>query len=679
MTRIDLPLRHVALFSSGVGFFSRAANISGAGECELLFKSGQINDILKSLVLLDPHGGARHVSYDAQEDASKYLQEAGIKLDPGTSLANILRGFQGVECSMKMVDGRALTGRIISVHTRHIKRENETADSTQRTILETLSVLGQDGITTVPLEDVASLQVLDEARRSDFANALQMLGAERGGERRAVRIHFESDKPEEREVRVNYGHEVPLWKTSYRLVLGESAPFLQGWAIVENTGEEDWENVELSLVAGRPISFVQDLYSPLHAHRPRVAPQIIESPLPQLYEQVLEDAPAPRAPASGMAMDHVEMERTRGGGAVMRRSGFFAMGGSEATASAPAPLRAESSSDMFASHLEAEEMGGSAAQGSERGELFEYAIAHPVSIARRTSALVPIVGGSIEGEKLSIYNPDVFPRALRGFLLKNTSGVHLAGGPMTIFDDGLYAGDAQVADITPGDSRLLSYAVDLDIIARHEERTQPNVQIALKAVDGVLRWTTRMRRVSKFEFRNTGSKARTILVQRPLDSWSIVSPEYEKTPGEARFRVPIEPGQKINFEVVREKKGTDTFHLSNATETQILEVASHDLASPALRAALEELAAMKKAEAQARAREAAPQRQISAIEKEQERIRANMDKLDRKSALYLQYVSKLTSQEQRIEELRGQLESAQAEVANAQETVAEFVRNFNFE
>jgi hypothetical protein len=97
MPRIDLPLRHAALFSSGVGFFSRAATLSGAGECEMLFKADDINDILKSLVLLDPHGGARHVSYGAKEEVQKYLQQAGIALSPNASLANVLRQFQGVE------------------------------------------------------------------------------------------------------------------------------------------------------------------------------------------------------------------------------------------------------------------------------------------------------------------------------------------------------------------------------------------------------------------------------------------------------------------------------------------------------------------------------------------------------------------------------------------------------
>jgi len=53
---------------------------------------------------------------------------------------------------------------------------------------------------------------------------------------------------------------------------------LQGWAIVDNTVGEDWNNVELSLVAGAPQSFIQQLSQPYYGRRAVV-------PLPQEYQQ----------------------------------------------------------------------------------------------------------------------------------------------------------------------------------------------------------------------------------------------------------------------------------------------------------------------------------------------------------------------------------------------------------
>src|SRR5256885_10775389 len=59
---------------------------------------------------------------------------------------------------------------------------------------------------------------------------------------------------------------------------------LQGWAIVENQTDNDWTDVQLSLVSGRPISFVQDLYQPLYVPRPVVVPELFASLMPQTYD-----------------------------------------------------------------------------------------------------------------------------------------------------------------------------------------------------------------------------------------------------------------------------------------------------------------------------------------------------------------------------------------------------------
>jgi hypothetical protein len=568
---------------------------------------------------------------------------------------------------------------LISVHTRTNEtrsvREIEGAEARthEKSTHDSLSIFGANGLQPVSLNDVSALQVLDETRRRDFEQALAMLGGERGGDRRAVSIHFGSDKPEAREVRVSYGHEVPLWKTSYRLVLGEGAPFLQGWAIVENTGEEDWNDIRLSLIAGRPISFVQDLYSPLHATRPTVAPQILPSPLPQLYEQVLEPAPAPPAYGGAMAFDDVPAPAAAGArSAKMKR---------EMVQSPPMNLAMSRTAEDHPDYMMAmEEMTPEepAAQGAERGELFEYSIAHPVSIARRTSAMVPIVASDIEGEKLSIYNPRVFERPLRGFLFKNTSGVHLAGGPLTVFDDDLYAGDAQISDVTKNDERLISFAVDLDLSARTEENLGPDVQVAMKAVDGVLRIESKLRRRTKYTFRNSGSREHMVLIQAPIDGWDITAPQPEKTPGEVRFRVSVSPGATVNFEVLREKAGADVIDLSYADEAQLVTLSSNALASGALGKALKNLAGLKKNETAARRRQESLTSQLKSIGEEQGRIRANMESLDHKSELYNRYVAKLSAQEEKIESLQAQIEAAREQKEAAIEAVRKAVRAFSF-
>ena len=107
----------------------------------------------------------------------------------------------------------------------------------------------------------------------------------RDQDKKPVTINFTGDG--ERHVRIGYVVETPVWKTSYRLILPAGAqdkPKIQGWAIVENQTDNDWNGVQLSLVSGRPISFIQDLYQPLYIPRPVVQPELYVSLTPQQYD-----------------------------------------------------------------------------------------------------------------------------------------------------------------------------------------------------------------------------------------------------------------------------------------------------------------------------------------------------------------------------------------------------------
>src|SRR5207248_1522077 len=96
------------------------------------------------------------------------------------------------------------------------------------------------------------------------------------------------------------------------------------------------------------------------------------------------------------------------------------------------------------------------AAGQSAGELFAYNITTPVTLPRQQAAMIPVVAQDVEGEKVSIYNADTGARyPLNAIRLRNTSGLHLKGGPVTLFDEGVYAGDAKMEDIPPGDSRLI--------------------------------------------------------------------------------------------------------------------------------------------------------------------------------------------------------------------------------
>ncbi len=285
------------------------------------------------------------------------------------------------------------------------------------------------------------------------------------------------------EVRVGYIQEAPVWKTSYRLVLDdEDKPFLQGWAIVENTTEDDWKDVRLSLVSGRPISFVMDLYSPLYAARPTVVPELYASLRPQVYEQDLSQAGrlAEGEQRRGLRMSSLAAEPAdvpaapaqsfgRGGGGF---GGAGVRGGATMAAGA-------SDADFDLEGRTLQESLVAAAQGSDIGELFRYDIKDEVTLARQRSAMLPIINDSVEGEKVSIYNAAVHTKhALNGVRLKNSSDLHLMQGPVTVFDGGAYAGDARIPDLPSGGERLLSYALDLEVEVAPTSDARPQTLIS---------------------------------------------------------------------------------------------------------------------------------------------------------------------------------------------------------
>ena len=120
---------------------------------------------------------------------------------------------------------------------------------------------------TVDLSAASGIRFPDAKLQAQFKDYLAALAAARSKDKRSV--YIDSSDAKEREVVASYMIPAAVWKSSYRLIFGEKGqPTLEGWAIVDNTTGEDWTKVQLSLVSGRPISFVSQLYAPKYVQRP---------------------------------------------------------------------------------------------------------------------------------------------------------------------------------------------------------------------------------------------------------------------------------------------------------------------------------------------------------------------------------------------------------------------------
>ncbi|MBD3291639.1 MAG: hypothetical protein GF393_01840, partial [Armatimonadia bacterium] len=262
----DLPLSHVVLYSSGVGFFQHEGMVHDAQTVELSFRAEQINDILKSMVLQDHSGGTiGPVTYAPRDPLERTLRSFAVDIADEPTLGELLSRLRGAEVAISTTTGGKVTGTVLGTEFQ----EKSVDDNVVR--FEVVNIVNDAGMQQVPIWHIEDAKLLSEELSTDLRKALSAIAANRDVSKRGVELHFKGDGA--RQVSVGYLLETPVWKTSYRLVVDEGESFLQGWAIVENTTDDDWEQVNLALVSGRPVSFTQDLYQPLYTDRPEVPVQ----------------------------------------------------------------------------------------------------------------------------------------------------------------------------------------------------------------------------------------------------------------------------------------------------------------------------------------------------------------------------------------------------------------------
>src|SRR3984957_11051849 len=279
-----LSIGQVVLFSSGVGYFQREGSVEDDARVDLSFPVSDINDLIKSMVLRDQDGGSiSAISIDSSAPTERTLKSFAINLTSNPTFADILNQARGEKVEVAVSNAGAgnavaLNGTIVGVEKQKQQVNKDTVE------IAALNLWCADGMRGVKLADVQRVRFINAVIESEFRKALETLAMSHDTQKKAVSIRFVGEG--KRRVKVGYVIENPIWKTSYRLVLGtkaEEKPYLQGWAVVENPTDEDWKDVRMALVSGRPISFQMDLYTPLYVSRPIVVPELFQSLRPVAY------------------------------------------------------------------------------------------------------------------------------------------------------------------------------------------------------------------------------------------------------------------------------------------------------------------------------------------------------------------------------------------------------------
>jgi hypothetical protein len=680
---LQLPVSRVVLFNSGVGYFQREGSVTGNAQVDLTFPVRDINDLLKSMVLQDLDGGQIGlVRYDADAPLAHTLQSFQINLHGNPSLADLLTQARGrkVEVSLQssnVAQPATLTGSIVGLETSKRIVDKETLTTTLLTLWCT------DGLRRIDLKEVQRLRFLDAQLEGEFREALRALASSSDARRKGVTLHFSGEG--KRRVRVGYVVENPIWKTSYRLVLDqEQAPYLQGWATVENATEEDWKDVGVVLVSGRPLSFRMDLYTPLYVPRPLVRPNLFASLVPPTYSGDLMHRPGEAREASDKAIEKPEEEASNRYRSLLesqkRVKRFTGSLRGEELRKANEQLDQLADEELH-QRMELGQSVQSMASGVQLGESFQYAIAQPVSLNRQKSALLPILGQDIEAERVSIYNEGVQSEfALRGLRLENATDLHLMQGPITVFEGSTYAGDARLPDLKPHEKRLISYAVDLGCEVKPRQESSTGTLTQVKAVKGILHTTTKQRQVRSYTITNRNPEARTVIIEHPVrDPFTLVdTPKPAETTRDVyRFEVKVDASKTEKLTVTEEMDVGSSIQLASSNDQQIQVFLRSPIVSEAVKQGLQKALEMRHTLARTQREIQELQRRLNVIEKDQERLRANLKAMPSTAKAYKRYLDKFDVQEDEIEKLHTQIEKLEANRHLQQKAFDDFLVSFS--
>jgi hypothetical protein len=646
-TTTDVPVTKVVLFSSGVGYFEHAGSVRGNSATELRFKTSQINDILKSIVLQDQDGGrVGAISYPSQDPLAKTLRSFQVDITQNPSLAQLLNQLRGARLTIQS-QAEKLSGIILGVETRVKAGEKGETYS-----VAVLNLLTGATLRAVELPSINNLTLDDPQLQEELTRALGALVQARDQDKKPVTINFTGAG--ERHVRIGYVVETPVWKTSYRLLLDDKAKFgkLQAWAIVENQTESDWNGISLALVSGRPISFMMDLYQPLYSTRPTVVPELYASLRPQVY-------------AGGIVADtaRVAMKTAMSAPATLPRIGYDREGRPTASRLEEVVVTSAVLGSTI-SNLDAAASVQSVAAAEKLGALFQYTVAD-VTLARQKSAMLPIITDSIELERLSIYNASVLrSNPLNGVLLKNTTGKHLLQGPLTVLDKGSYAGDARIDNVPPGQDRLLSYGIDLEMLVDNTKNTQRGAVLTAKIEKGEMIISRKLVSSQEYAANNKTGKDKVLVIEHPIrQGWHLVDTQkpFETTPSLYRFKGTAVANKVTVLTVKEEVVQDETIMLASANLDQLVYYSRTGEGGAeipkSVRDALAKAIQLKQASVDVERDIAMRNQRVAEITAEQNRIRENMKTVAPATQYYDRLLAKLNEQESAIETLQKEREA----------------------
>ena len=663
-----LQLKRVTLSSAGVGYFEYEATVTGDAALQLTVKLADVDDVLKSLVVFDDQGTVGGLSLPGREPLAQLLRALPFAQDALNSQLSLLTALRGAQ--VQVVTGKGvLVGRIVSVEP--FKRAPLGGQATP-TEAHRLSLMTQQGLQSVVLEDAQSLQFTDATLRAQIELALQGMASERAGDTRTIDIV--SKGAGTRLVRVGYVGVVPIWKMSYRLTLPSdvasaagndqarppASAQLQGWAVVENLGAVDWRNVTLTLTSGRPVAFRQSLYESYFNERPKVAVQLPTRIVPN----------ADGGLTGGVRRESSDAESLEQSNFAVRAAMAPPAPSSAAPrpAAAPAPMMRMASPAPASKSREANAAAGASdwAQASDvavltdTGTQVSFRFSEPVNVAAGRSFAVPIVSARVPTQRIAQWQPQVGGQTpLAAVELRNSSAVTWPAGAVTVLESGAgggaFLGDAQLTALPAGDSRTLPFASEQRMaVVQSQQRADDVRRVRLEGA--VLISQSVVTLTQQFTVRSSADTAQALYAEAAkYAQFTLIDPPKGGNvtiQGEAgnnyRLSLAVQPRRDNRFALVQERPVESRQELASvglATLKALQRLAVDD----ASRTKLTQLIALNEVLLVAQLGEATAQQRVDRLRQDQERVRENLRAVEPGSALHKRYSASLAKSESDME------------------------------
>lgn len=739
-----LPVKRVVLYKNGVGYFEHAARVHGTQDLSIDFTTAQLNDVLKSLTAVDlGEGRVSSVRYNSIAPLGERLKTLRLPFGEQVTQAEYLSALRGARVEVRSGSAMA-AGRLLSVE--RIRKQRAKDDFEDVTSFSLITDAGE--MRNFELGGVTPVRIAERELTDEVGRYLGLIGSSRARDVR--RMSFAATGTGDRDIFVSYISEVPVWKSTYRILFPEKPgdkPLLQGWAIVDNTIGEDWKDVQLSLVAGAPQSFIQEISQPFYARRPVIPLPEAVMLTPQSHEaavqfgrleQMAQLVPGVshattsldgivKDPAGAMvsgarvtvrneetgvsqvtttdARGHYHFTDLQPGNSALfvNAPGFqrfnltnvylgigrtneidatMNVGATNDTVevtAAPAPVET-----MSASLVSTVEQQGTEAEGKSAGDFFEYKIKQKITIGKNQSALVPILQGHIEAEKVTLWNPESAP--LLALWVKNTSGQVLDAGSFNVLEGDTFAGEGVLETIHPDERRLLSYAGDAAVHVKYAGEASEKPFRRVRIAKGIMLTTREERKLNKFTIRNADTSSRQVIVEYPAEKGWELTPATPK-PEESsesfhRFRVPVEAGRTSELTVEAIHPLEDRFELTNLDLDEVNVMVQQKRVTPAIQQAFDSILKQKLKAEEIADQMAEGKRESDQITGDQGRLRENMKALKGSSeekSLLQRYVSQLDSQESRLATLRKQMSDLTAQENQAKSELDRMIMEVNLD